>query len=300
PGRLVDYFDPELRRLLELAPSTGPGDHQVRLRAYRSRGLGAEPFGLSLGFVAAHRLQLAGEHHGLAADRALLGLYHELRRINLAQQVVPDLAVVLLVEEVAERLDHYRPHAFDAGQFGQRFRIAGVRFLCCLAQGREGVKPLEQIARRDCAHVTNAEAEQQPRGIGPALGFDGCQQVVHRLVLPALPADQLRAVSVQPEQIARPLRQPAELEELGNRLLAQPLDVERAPAGEMPQPLELLRPADQPAGAAHVHFAFLRDSFAAADRAEIGEHKRLARLLARQVLDHLRNDVAGALQHDAV
>ena len=41
------------------------------------------------------------------------------------------------------------------------------------------------------------------------------------------------------------------------RLLAQPFDVERAARHEMPQPLEPLRRADQPAGAADVDLALL-------------------------------------------
>ena len=83
-------------------------------------------------------------------------------------------------------------------------------------------------------------------------------------------------------------------------LLAQPLDVERAARDEMPQPLEPLRRADQAAGAADVDFAFLGDRLAAALGAMVGEDVRLARLVAGQVLDHLRDDVAGALDADAV
>ena len=66
------------------------------------------------------------------------------------------------------------------------------------------------------------------------------------------------------------------------------------------QPLDPLRRADQPAGAADVDLAFLGDRFAAALRAMVGENVGLARLVARQVLDHLRDDVAGALDADAV
>ena len=83
-------------------------------------------------------------------------------------------------------------------------------------------------------------------------------------------------------------------------LLAQPLDVERAADDEMPQPLEALRRADQPAGAADVDLAFLGDRLAAAFGAMVGEDVRLARLVAGEVLDHLRDDVAGALDADAV
>ena len=51
--------------------------------------------------------------------------------------------------------------------------------------------------------------------------------------------------------------QPAEIDELGDRFLAQALDVERAARDEMPQPLEALCGADQSARTTDVDFAFL-------------------------------------------
>ena len=63
----------------------------------------------------------------------------------------------------------------------------------------------------------------------------------------------------------------------------------------MPQPLDALRRADQAAGAADVDLALLGDRLAAAFGAMVGEDVGLARLVAGQVLDHLRDDVAGAL-----
>ena len=83
-------------------------------------------------------------------------------------------------------------------------------------------------------------------------------------------------------------------------LLAQPLDVERAARDEMLQALEPLRRADQPAGAADVDLAFLGDRLAAAFGAMVGEDIGRARLVAGQILDDLRDDVAGALDADAV
>ena len=69
---------------------------------------------------------------------------------------------------------------------------------------------------------------------------------------------------------------------------------------EMPQPLEPLRGADQPAGAADVDLAFLGDGLATAFGAMVGKDVGLARLVAGEVLDHLRDDVAGALDAHAV
>ena len=68
----------------------------------------------------------------------------------------------------------------------------------------------------------------------------------------------------------------------------------------MAQPLEPLRRADQAAGAADVDLAFLGDRFAAAFGAMVGKDVGLARFVAGEVLDHLRDDVAGALDADAV
>ena len=64
----------------------------------------------------------------------------------------------------------------------------------------------------------------------------------------------------QAEDVRRRV-EPAELDELGDALLAQAFDVERAAPDEMPQPLEALRRADQAAGAADVDLAFLGDGF---------------------------------------
>ena len=66
------------------------------------------------------------------------------------------------------------------------------------------------------------------------------------------------------------------------------------------KPLEPLRRADQPAGAADIDLALLRHSLAVAFRAMVGEGPCRARLVAGQILDDLRDDVARALQHDAV
>src|SRR5690606_26053586 len=100
--------------------------------------------------------------------------------------------------------------------------------------------------------------------------------------------------------VARTPVEPAELHELEDGLFAEPLDVERPAAGEVPQPLELLRLADEATGAADVDLAPLGHRLAAADRAVIGEHVRLARLLAGQIVDHLGDHVASALEDDPV
>ena len=108
--------------------------------------------------------------------------------------------------------------------------------------------------------MADAEPEQEARAVGLALGVDRGEQIVDRLLLPALAAEQFVAVVVQAEDVGGRL-QPAELDELAIRLLAEPLDVERAAADEMAQPLEPLGRADQAAGAADVDLALLGDRF---------------------------------------
>ena len=68
----------------------------------------------------------------------------------------------------------------------------------------------------------------------------------------------------------------------------------------MLEPFDPLGRADQPAGAADVDLAFLGDGFGIAHWAVVGKHKGLTRLLARQILDDLRNHIARALDADAV
>src|SRR3546814_9507756 len=51
----------------------------------------------------------------------------------------------------------------------------------------------------------------------------------------SLAAEQVVAMMLQPEDVGRPLVQPAQFQKLGDALLAQPLDVERAAADEMPE-----------------------------------------------------------------
>src|SRR3546814_20103965 len=68
----------------------------------------------------------------------------------------------------------------------------------------------------------------------------------------------------------------------------------------MAQALELLGVADQAAGAADVELALLGDLLAVANRAMVGEGIGRARLIAGHILDHLRDDVAGALDDEEV
>ncbi len=66
----------------------------------------------------------------------------------------------------------------------------------------------------------------------------------------------------------------AVVEEILDLLEAQPLDIHRAAADEMAQPLDALRGADQPRGAADVDLALLGDRVRIAFRTARGEGPR--------------------------
>src|SRR4051794_31128365 len=108
--------------------------------------------------------------------------------------------------------------------------------------------------------MADAEPEQKAGTVRLPFGVDRGEQIVDRFFLPALAPKQLGAVVVQPENVGGRVK-PAKLDELGDALLAQSLDIECAARHEMPQPLESLRRADQPTGAPNVDLAFLGDRF---------------------------------------
>src|SRR3546814_14946915 len=87
--------------------------------------------------------------------------------------------------------------------------------------------------------MADAQPEQQPRGVGRPFRLDRGEQIVDRLVLPPFAADQVAAMGLQPKNIGRPLVEPAQVQEFGDALFLQSLDVERAAADEMAQALEL-------------------------------------------------------------
>ena len=141
------------------------------------------------------------------------------------------------------------------------------------AQLLDRAEAFEQVARGDDADVADAEAEQEARAVGLALA-PRSRRGDCRPTSPSSPRGRAaRRDAAQAEDVGGRV-QPAELEELGDRLLAQPFDVERAAADEMAQPLEPLRRADQPAGAADVDLALLGDRLAAAFGAMVGEDVR--------------------------
>src|ERR1700745_356761 len=108
-------------------------------------------------------------------------------------------------------------------------------------------------------------------------------------------------IGIESEDVAWLLDQPF-LPERRDVFFAEPLDVEAVARNKMPEALDRLRGADQPAGAAPRDLARLAHREAAADWAVGGEFERFG-ILRAPVEDHpdnLRDHVAGALDDDSV
>ena len=104
--------------------------------------------------------------------------------------------------------------------------------------------------RRRLADLRNAERVDEPvERNAPAL-VDRGDELRGAELAPALALGD--AVGVEPEDVARPADQPVLPERL-DVLVAEPLDVEAVAGDEMLEPLDRLRRADQPAGAAPRH-----------------------------------------------
>src|SRR6185312_9265515 len=163
--------------------------------------------------------------------------------------------------------------------------------------------------RRLLPHLRNAQGidEAVERDLAPSV--DGVLELPGALLAPAFAlCDHSR---VEAEDVGRRADELV-LPECGEVLVAQPLDIEGVARHEMTQPLDHLRRADQPAGAAPGRLALLAHGEAAADRAawlavaaarDLG--RQVIRLAAlRPALEHhrddLRDDVAGTLHDDRV
>ncbi len=170
------------------------------------------------------------------------------------------------------------------------------------AQRLDRAKVARQQPRIGLADVADAERIDQPveRNLAPRV--DGVEQVAHRDFAIAFAVGELlrgaRVARLEREDVGRLHDQPV-IEERLHLLLAEPLDVEGGARHEVAQPLDLLRRADQPAGAAAHRLPLLAHRMAAAGRALGGELIGLRRLrpLVEHDIDDLRDHVAGAL-HD--
>ena len=226
---------------------------------------------------------------------------------------------MLLVEEIGQRLAHRGtdPVGADLEDALHRLDHAGVERAFLLALGArvfeaigpelgglsgqqaDIAQPLHQIARGDRADMADPQPEQQPRGVGFTARFHRFQQIIHRALLPPVEREDVLAALLEAEDVGGTF-EPAEREELVDRLLAQTVDVERPATDEMLKPFRALRGTDKTACATHIDLALFRHRLAAAFGAMVGEVEGLALGLRREVIHKLWNNIARALDHHAV
>ena len=115
---------PSSAAFLSFEAGAGAGDHEVGLGGDRARHLGAEALGHRLRLVARHANERAGEHHRLAGDRRVGGDRLHGAHLHLGEQPVELLLVMLLVEELHDRLRHDRADPLDAVDLGKRRSVA--------------------------------------------------------------------------------------------------------------------------------------------------------------------------------
>src|SRR3954462_11454031 len=100
------------------------------------------------------------------------------------------------MEEIDQSFGH---HWADSLRRRQRFLAAfGQRGA---AQLLDRPETFQEIARGDNPDVADAEPEQEARSVGLTLSLDRGEEVVDRLLLPALAAEQFITVTVQPEDV---------------------------------------------------------------------------------------------------
>src|SRR5689334_15123558 len=100
------------------------------------------------------------------------------------------------MEEVDERFGDHGPDALNRRQL--RLAAFGERGA---AQLLDRAEAFAQVARRHDPDMADAEAEQETRPVRLALGLDCREEIVDRLLLPALAAEQLGAVVAQAEDV---------------------------------------------------------------------------------------------------
>ena len=199
------------------------------------------------------------------------------------------LAIVRLLEEIEQGVGDLGADILGADRLDHGL-VAALRGTCCssspfrrphLARGRASAASIiaseagpaavaaGEVARGDLADMADAEREEEAVERRRALRVDRRDQIVAPRSRPSARGRADRSLR-QPEDVGRRLEQ-AVAEEALDMDDAEPLDVERVAADEMAQPLDPLRRADQPAGAADVDLAFLAHRLGAAFGAMVGE-----------------------------
>src|SRR6185437_5262248 len=228
---------------------------------------------------------------------------------HLPGEPLDDVAIVLLAEIAAHSLDHRVADLIERVHLGDRLLVALRDLQRGVVERVPRTVAARQRQRRGFADVTDAERIDETVEPDLAPGIDGVEQVLDRGLAIALDLFQfqLRVTRLQREDIAR-LLHPALVEEIFDLLLAEAVDVEGAAGHEQHQMLDLLERTGELAGAAGARALFAGCRLFAH---HVGVQR--ARALLRKVIflralrpfvdddvDHLRDDVAGALDDDGV
>src|SRR6185312_10062759 len=256
-----------------------------------------------------HLFERAREHHGLAGDRRIALRPLGVEDGDFAGQPFDDAAIVTLAEICPDARNHGVADLVERIHLGHRLLIvacdpeAGVmnRLPRAVAAG--------QCPRRGLADLAHAEREDEALERDPAPSLDGGEQIAHRGFAITLVALELDAAVArrQREDVGR-LLHPGLLEEELDLLLAEPVDVEGAARGEQFQVLDLLERTGELAGAARAgallagcgllaHHVGMQRTRALLRKME---DLRILRPLVDDDVNHLRNDVAGALDDDGI
>src|SRR5207248_3055815 len=105
-------------------------------------------------------------------------------------------AIMRFVEEIDQSLGDDRSNALDGRQFGLRIFGHGD-----MSQLLDRAEAFEQVFRGHDADVADAEAEEEARSVWRTFCLDGGEEVVDRLLLPPLTAEQFVTMLMHPEDV---------------------------------------------------------------------------------------------------
>ena len=254
--------------------------------------------------------QRARHHERLAAQRSLGRLDRCAGSGSLGAQPRVDepvqrVAGVLVAEEPDDPLGDHGADSEHVGQLLDRCaaQLVGgaagpVRIGLTLGPRQLADQPVREVDRRRLPDVADPERVDDPAQRPMASGVDRGHEVLG--ALPTQSVQALERLGGQAEDVGRLLHELA-LGELDHDLVAEPVDVEPAAAGEVQQAAHPLRRAVGVRAALH-HLALLAERLGAAHRA-VRRHLPDGLGPVSSVDDRgddLRNDLAGTLEDDRV
>ncbi len=180
------------------------------------------------------------------------------------------------MEEIGQRLADRAADILDADMLGDRLvelgrgasprsrRCGGVASRSAMISSAPGAPAsciaLQQVARGDRADMADAEAEQQPRRIGRRLASIAASRLSTDFSCqPSRPTQVASRCAARRKMSAGPSASQPRSRNSASVFSPSPSMSSAPRLTKCLQPLEPLRRADQPAGAADVDFAFLGD-----------------------------------------